>query len=126
MSRTPQPYTLSFEQRPEYLYAYVEGEKDNYDISISFWRDIAAECARLQARRVLVDENIKGNVSMADMYKVAAEIPSMFSGIAIAFVDRYADQQEINQFGELVAQNRGVRGRYFKSIDAAEEWLSTT
>ena len=26
------PFTLQFEKRPEYLYAFVQGEKDSYEI----------------------------------------------------------------------------------------------
>jgi hypothetical protein len=49
------------------------------------------------------------------MYRIAAELPEHLLGIAIAFVDRHADQAELNSFGELVAQNRGVSGRYFNT-----------
>ena len=59
----------------------------------------------------------------SDMYRIASELPDMFLGIAIAFVDRYADQAELNSFGELVAQDRGVRGRYFSDAEKAEDWL---
>lgn len=117
------PYRLTFEQRPEYLYAYVEGERDSYAVSIAYWREVANECASRNTRRVLVDENILQNVSVTDIYQVASQMPSMFSGIAIAFYDRHADQAEINAFGELVAQNRGVVGRFFADIDEAEKWL---
>ena len=64
-------------------------------------------------------------VSFSDMYRIAAELPELFLGIAIAFVDRYADQAELNSFGEMVAQNRGVRGRYFADTANAEAWLLT-
>ena len=117
------PYTILFEQRPEYLYVYVEGERDSYAISIAFWREIARECQARGTTRVLIDENIVQNVSVAEMYQVASEMPSMFSGIAIAFRDRYADQAEINEFGELVAQNRGVVGKFFVDLEEAERWL---
>lgn len=116
-------YEISFEQRAEYLYVYVEGDRDSYPISMAYWQEVARECERLGSKRVLVDENITENVTVAEMYSVASEIPLMFSGIAIAFYDRHADQAEINEFGELVAQNRGVIGRFFADSDQAKEWL---
>ena len=119
----PKPYRITFDQRPEYLYAYVEGERDSYAISIAFWREIARECELRGTTRVLIDENIEQNVSVAEIYQVASEIPSMFSGIAIAFRDRHADQAEINEFGELVAQNRGIVGKFFVELEEAEKWL---
>jgi hypothetical protein len=46
-----------------------------------------------------------------------------FSDKKIAFVDRIADQAELNSFGELVAVNRGLNVKIFKSVDEAEKWL---
>ena len=117
------PYRLTFQRRPEYLHVRVEGERDSYELSMAYWREIAAECTRLDTARVLVEEDIPEVVSYSDMYRIAAELPEHFLGIAIAFVDRYADQAELNSFGELVAQNRGVRGRYFNNTADAEFWL---
>ena len=104
------PYRLTFQRFPEYLHVPVEGE-------------IAAECTWLGTARVLVEEDIPSAVSYSDMYRIAAELPEHFLGIAIAFVDRHADQAELNSFGELVAQNRGVSGRYFNNPGDAEAWL---
>ena len=103
----------------------VEGERDSYELSMAYWREIAAECSRLGTVRLLVEEDIPEVVGYSDMFRIAAELPEMFLGIAIAFVDRYADQAELNEFGELVAQNRGVRGRYFSDAAEAEAWLVT-
>jgi hypothetical protein len=117
-------YTLTFEERPGYLYVYVEGPHDSYEISRSFWLRIAQRAAEIEAAGVMIDENIAENVPLADVFKLAAEIPEMgFGDIPIAFVDRYLDQNEANEFGALVAQNRGANGRVFNSTSAAEEWL---
>lgn len=117
------PYQISFEQRPKYLYVYVEGDKDSYAISHAYWTEVARECAEKQVKHVMIDENLTESVSVAEMYQIASEIPGMFSGIRIAFVDRHADQAEINEFGELVAQNRGVTGKFFVDVPSAEAWL---
>ena len=119
----PKPYQISFEQRPDYLYVYVEGEHDSYAISHAYWSEISLECERVNADRVLVDENLTECVSVVEMYQIASEIPGMFSGISIAFVDRHADQAVLNEFGELVAVNRGVTGKFFVDAKDAEKWL---
>jgi hypothetical protein len=119
------PYRLTFEQRPGYLYAYVEGEQDSYEISRAYWQEIADEAARLSALRVLIDENIPVAVSLTDVFHLAAQIPEMGFGAArIAFVDRYVEQNAINKFGELVAVNRGVNGRIFNDLGLAEKYLA--
>ena len=119
----PKPYQLSIEQRPDYLYVCIEGEKDSYAISKAYWSEISLECERVKATRVMVDENLTENVSVAEMYQIASEIPGMFLGISIAFVDRHADQADLNEFGELVAVNRGVTGKFFVDAKDAEDWL---
>jgi hypothetical protein len=118
------PYALTLEQRPGYLYAYVEGEHDSYEISKAFWQEIAQEVVRSGVDRVLIDENIVESASLADMYQLASEIPTMgFGSTRVAFVDRHLDHQEINSFGELVAVNRGMRGKLFNDFETAEKWL---
>lgn len=116
------PYNLTFETRDGYLYAYVEGEEDSYDISRAFWLEIAEESKRLGIPDVLVDENIVANASMAEVFQLAAEIPAMGFG-RVAFVDRYLSQNDVNAFGELVANNRGMNGKVFNDLTSAEAWL---
>ena len=123
-SNGEKPYKITFDRRPDLLHVRVEGEKDSYEISIAYWNEIATECERLGTRRLLVEEDIPEVVSFSEMYSIAAELPELFQGISIAFVDRYSEQAELNSFGELVAQNRGVRGRFFAEAEAAEAWLS--
>jgi hypothetical protein len=123
-NKAEKPYQITFEQRPEYLYVYVAGEQDSYEISTSYWRDVAAECNKSKAKLILIEEDIPETVSMNDMYRIASEIPQMgFTGVRIAFVDRYAEQQKDNEFGELVATNRGLYGKIFDNVEEAEAWL---
>lgn len=118
------PYRIEFEERPGYLYAHVSGERDSLEISLGFWREIAAECRRSEARRVLIEEDIKECVSMLEMYQIGAEIPRLgFENVLVAFVDPYLEQQELNRFGETVASNRGLRGKFFNDAHEAEKWL---
>ena len=121
---TEKQYTLTFEERPDYLYARVEGEHDSYEISRDFWIEIAGECEKRGTRKLLVEENIPEAVSVSEMYAIASELPDRFLDVSLAFVDPHADQAELNSFGELVAQNRGVRGRFFADVASAEEWLA--
>lgn len=120
---TTKPYRLTFEQRDGYLYAYVEGEEDSYDISIAYWQETADEAKRLGVGSVLIEENITGTGSVLDAYRFAADIARMGFG-RVAFVDRQLDHQEVNAFAELVALNRGLNCKIFNDINAAEAWLS--
>ena len=123
-SSCTKPYTLEFEQRPQYLYAYVRGEKDSLEISLQYWKEIADECWRAGFSKVFIEEDINGEMSIIEMYQFTSEISNIgFSGIRVAFVDRCLNQRELNTFGELVATNRGLNGKIFNSSEEAEEWL---
>ena len=118
------PYKISFEPRPEYLYVYVSGDEDNYEISHQYWMEVAEHCRRTMCKKVLIEEDIKETASMADVYRLASELPNMgFLGVRIAFYDRFAAHQDLNEFGELVAVNRGLHGKIFNDFDEAEKWL---
>ena len=118
------PYKLTFERRPQYLYAFVTAERDSYEISRQYWQEIADECKKSGIKKVLIEEDIAENISMPDMYKFCSEIPQLgFFGIRVAFFDRQPDQQQLNQFGETVATNRGLFSRVFNNFAAAEKWL---
>lgn len=117
-------YNLEFEERTDYLYAYVSGDKDSVEICTQYWREIADECRRTKCRKVLIVEDIKESVSTTEMYQIASEIPDMdFSGIKIAFVDQYIEQHAVNEFGGLVATNRGLNVKLFNTAEEAEKWL---
>ena len=121
---SPKLYQITFEHRPQYLYVYVTGEHDSYEISRQYWLEVAGECARTGYKKVLIDEDIKELVSLSEVYQLASELPLMdFQGVRVAFFDRFAEHDELNQFGELVATNRGLLCKVFNDFEAAENWL---
>lgn len=118
------PYQISFDHRPEYLYVYVSGEHDSYEISRRYWLEVASECKESGYKKVLIEEDIKETISMAEAFQFAAELPTLgFRGVRVAFCDRYAEHQELNEFGEVVATNRGLFAKVFNDFTAAENWL---
>ena len=118
------PYKLSFEHRPQYLYAFVEGEKDSYEIGRQYWQEIGDECNKHGFKKVLIEEDIKENASMSEIFRLTSELPQLgFLGIRVAFVDRHENQRQLNQFGETVAINRGMLGGIFPNFAEAEKWL---
>ena len=117
-------YNIEFDDRTDYLYAYVSGDKDSLDISRQYWREIADECRRTKCSKLLIVEDIKESVSTTETYQIASEISSMgFAGIKIAFIDQHIEQQELNEFGELVSTNRGLNVKLFNKVEEAEKWL---
>ena len=118
------PYDLKFETREGYLYAYVAGEHDNYDICVAYWGEIAKKLEEMGIDRVMIVEDIVEESPIADVYELASQLADMgFRGIRIAFVDRYSSHLELNEFGVLVGSNRGLIGQAFSDEAEAEKWL---
>jgi hypothetical protein len=120
------PYNLIFEQRERYLYAAVDGDEDTVEISAQYWQEVADKCKELGTKRVLIVEDLPGGgvTSMMDVYELATALPQMgFLGIRVAFVDAHLDQQSVNEFGELVATNRGLYGKIFNNFADGEHWI---
>ena len=123
-SRHDVDYTLRFEARDGYLYAYVRGEHDSIAISTAYWREIAQRCHELDARRLLVVEDLAERAQVLDVYEVAAGLVALgFARIRIAFVDLLLEELPMMLFGETVARNRGIDGRVFRDEEAAIAWL---
>jgi hypothetical protein len=116
-------YRLEFNYYPEYLYAFVEGEKDNVEISLSFWKEVAEECRRKGYKKVLVEENLEENPSEAMMYEIGAKLPAILEGIIAAFVDRRIEHLEANLLGGVIFFNRGGKGKVFTDLEQARKWL---
>jgi hypothetical protein len=119
-------YTVVFENYPSYLYALVHGEQYGYDVLSGFLREIAEECKRRGFVQVLIEENISATASREDVFRIASELPDLgFSDIRMAYIDRFLEQKELNEFGQDVAVDHGVDVQIFRDLESANEWLSS-
>ncbi len=119
------PYTIVFEDYPNYLYALVHGDQYNYNVIAAFLSEIANACKARNFEKVLVEENISATASEADIARAAADLSKFgFHGIQMAYLDRFNEQQEINELGQDIANDHGVNVRLFSDQAAADEWLS--
>jgi len=118
------PFTLTFEKRDGYLYAFVAGPKDNFDVSRAFWTEIHSKATKLGSRKVMVEEDFPNQLSTMEMFDLGEILATLFGfAVKIAFIDRSLLDTDLNKFGEDVAVNRGFNGRVFDTYENAEEWL---
>jgi len=119
------PYTIVFQNCPTYLYALVHGDKYGYEVLAAFLREIAAECEKRNFSNVLIEENISATTSEDDVIRTAGELPQFgFANIRMAYIDRFTDQRELNEFGRQIAVKSGVDVRIFNTFGDADDWLS--
>ncbi|MDF7801990.1 hypothetical protein P4C99_21115 [Pontiellaceae bacterium B1224] len=118
-------YTLQFELRDDYLYAHLEG-KDSFSAGIEYWTRIANKVRDLELTKVLVHENLVGEISEGEIFEIVQDVLPVSTGIHIALFDEQVGNSELNELGVLMAQNRGIDIEIFQSLEAAEKWIKET
>jgi hypothetical protein len=119
-------YTIVYENYPTYLYALVHGEVYGYEVLCGFLKEIAEECKARGFQQVLIEENISAGATKEDAYRVGSEMPELgYAGIRVAYVDRFLEQEEVNEFGRDVAVHNGIDVRLFSDQETANRWLTS-
>ena len=115
---------VRFENRDAYLLAHITGRGEELESTRATWRSIAAECKQRGFARVLILEEIEGELPFMEQYAFADGLSQLgFDGTKVAFVDVKPEQFTNNKFAEDVAVNRGAHGRMFQTVADAEAWL---
>lgn len=118
------PYKLTFEERPQYLYAHIKAEATDHPTAVDFWGKIITKCREIGGDRLLVLQEIPGGLNTGETFNVATDVTAMsIQDIKIAFVDPNTELYETHQFGQLVGTNRGAWAQVFTTIPEAENWL---
>lgn len=126
MHEPAEEYELTFEERSGYLYAHVLSESSGATEILRWFSEIIPKCREIGATRVLVHVETNEGLSTSDAFDAATGVVALdVSGIKIAYVDPDPSHLDTNQFGELVAVNRGVQGKVFLTIAEGESWLLT-
>ena len=124
MNPLPPDIRLVFEDRAAYLYAAVTGPRDSHEISMAYWRQIAAECERRKTRKLMVVENLgdfDGERNLAKTVDYLFELG--MDKLQVAFVVGRIELVAHMEHGEILALERGANGRVFGSASVAERWL---
>jgi hypothetical protein len=120
--KSEKPYEIDLQDRGDYLYAHVSGEKLNAAISASYWNEIAETCFELGRNKILIEKEFKDSVSAAEMLEMSSYLGQLLATRRIAFVDRFG-HEDINELGKKLARNRDVMLQIFHNTREAEQWL---
>lgn len=113
-----------FEDRADYLYVAVSGPRDSQDISKAYWSAILEECQKRKTRKLMVVENLgdyEGERNLAETVDFLFEIG--IDRLQVAFVVARIELLAQMEHGEILAIERGAKGRVFGSVSVAESWL---
>jgi hypothetical protein len=119
-------YKLTVIEKDGFLHAIVTGPNTKETVAQSL-QDIYKACLARNCLRVLIEERLEGPLlGTMDLFDVVSEGSRNGRKLrAIAYVNEKLEG-DLMQFAEHVAVNRGVAGRVFKTVAAAEEWLVKT
>ncbi len=124
MNPLPPDIRLVFEDRADYLYAAVSGPRDSQEISMAYWRQIAAECERRKTRKLMVVENLGDYDGERDLARTVDYLFELgMDKLQVAFVVGRIELVAHMEHGEILALERGANGRVFGSASVAERWL---
>src|SRR5262249_19672574 len=115
-------YTIEMDDRGEYLYVFVSGEKLTANIAAGYWNEIAQKCYELDCRKILIEKDFKESVGPDEMLRMADHVGGLLPNRRIAFVDRY-HHDSINELGKRLARNRNIMMQICANVQDAERWL---
>lgn len=115
-------YTVEMEDRGEYLWVLVRGEKVTAPIAAAYWNEIADRCFELDRDKVLIEKDFKQTVGPDEMILMAEHVGNLLPTRRIAFFDRWG-HESINELGKKLARNRDVMFQTFDNVRDAERWL---
>jgi hypothetical protein len=116
------PYTIEMEDRDDYLWVLVAGERLTAEISAQYWNEIADRCNSMKCDRVLIEKDFKQPVGPEDMIKMADHLSKILPHGMVAFIDRRR-HDAINELGKKLARNRDVMFQVFEYVGDAQKWL---
>lgn len=117
-------YSITFEERGDVLRAYINGERGTLQIARLYWLDIAHRVIESDHKKLLVIEDIPEVIAISEVHQLVTDLAQLpVRDIRVAFVDLFSQHKSLNEFGILVAENRGLNLRIFDSEELANEWL---
>ena len=117
------PYELTFDKRPDYLYAVIKADSIDRETALRYLQELADKCSEVNADRVMLERRIPSMMSDADNYLIIQDIIRLIGPRRLAILNPYDSDGEAMAFGNLVGANRGLPYRIFDSADDAEAWL---
>ncbi len=116
-------FSIRYSNEPGYLRAHVFDGTDSQAVSVAMWRMLGEECRALAATRLLVVEELEGEVPADALAPVnQAMLDAGLIAVRIAFVE-LLDGVENNEYGEILCRELGMTVRVHTREDAARHWL---
>ena len=128
MPKTPmrpadRPYELSFDPRPEFLYAKIAAPSINRSLKLDYLAEVVLRCAESRCKQILLERDIPVMVTDEELEETIEDVVKASEGVTIAFVNPHREiEPKLKKFVSR-GKRRGGSFRYFSARDDAEKWL---
>ena len=117
-------YTLTFEYRPEYLYARVGVDVITLEIGVAYINELISELRRSGVKKVLFLRETPAVLSKKDYTVLVNVFTNMLpDDVRFAVVDHSPQPRLISDVIRSETESRRRLIRPFDSIEDAEQWL---
>lgn len=123
MTGSIRPYELTFESRPEYLYAHIKALRVDRDTAVSYLTEVADACAKASTKRVLIYREIPSVPDTPTMFYLATYLLKVMPDVRTAFVNPFPSNTGTLKFAVKMGSNAGGMHELFDNVEDAEQWL---
>lgn len=116
-------FSIIFDLSKPYLCATYESVSGQAATFKKVLIALAQTCQTHHFNKVLLISNNAKKLNRIEIFNVIIECVPLYFNIKFAFYDKFPTQIETYQFGEMIAQNRGINAKYFTEFKAAEQWI---
>src|SRR5688572_3901546 len=121
MSSSSKVSELTFDERPEYLYARISADLLDRRTALDYLSEISLKCAKTRCKRMLLERPVTIISKDEDLFGSMKELVEMSTGIRIAFVNPHVSVEDATKYIEEF--HHGAEFRYFNQVGDAESWL---
>jgi hypothetical protein len=119
-------YRLSYRSLPTHLHVVVTGENTVQDV-VQYIDEMQREAVARGAKRILIEDRLIGPpLSVFAVFDIVSAASVRIAGLfeAIAFVELHGSG-DMAQFIENVAVNRSIPLAVFRTVEDAEQWITS-
>jgi len=123
MTSSDKPYDLTFDERPGYLFAHLQGDTISVEVIRDYIAEIVVKSNATGKQRIMLYRDIPAVLPESQTFFTVSASLEALRGKKVALVNPHTALDREVEFGVTVGLNRGGNYANFNDVDTAERWL---
>jgi len=123
MTSSDKPYDLTFDERPGYLFAHLQGDTISVEVIRDYIAEIVVKSNATGKQRIMLYRDIPAVLPESQTFFTVSASLEALRGKKVALVNPHTALDREVEFGVTVGLNRGGNYASFNDVDTAERWL---